>query len=64
MQATSRKYIKPQQQKFSCLKYTIRGSFELDKEENYELSSLMPLLHDLWCTGPGTTVADLGGCAV
>lgn len=41
-----------------------RRSFELDNEEVYELSNLIPLLHELWVTGPGMTEADLGGCAV
>jgi hypothetical protein len=56
LQATSRKYAKPKQQKFS--------NFENDSEEVYKPSSLTPLLHELWLTGPGMTVADLGGCAV
>jgi len=37
MQATSRKYINPQKQKFSCSKWRLRRSFELDSDEVYEL---------------------------
>ena len=41
-----------------------KATFEPDSDEHYEFSDLIPLLHELRPTGPGMTVADLGGCTV